>query len=263
MTRLRTDVTPVLLTADEEANLHRTLAALTWAQRVVVLDSCSDDATPEIARSFANVSLHQRAFDDHTTQWNHALSLVETPWALSLDADYVVQAEGVREMEDRLASEALDGYWGRFVYCVWGRPLRAALYPPRLVLFRLDRARYEPDGHTQRLRLDGEAGNLLTPLLHDDRKPLSRWLEVQARYAALEAGYLARTSPSQLGRNDRLRRRLLGPFLVLPYCLLGKGLLFGGRAGWFYSLQRLYAEVLLALALMERQANPAAGDRPA
>jgi hypothetical protein len=254
MIRLRDDVTPVLLTRDEEANLPRSLGALSWARRVVVLDSESEDHTIAIARTFDNVTLHQRAFDDHTSQWNHALSLVDSPWVLSLDADYVVSEAAATEMERRLAKGEFDGYWSRFVYCVWGRPLRASLYPPRLVLFRADRGRYEPDGHTQRLRLDGEAGWLRAPLLHDDRKPLGRWLEAQGRYAALEAVKLAGSAPD-VGWRDRLRRRLLGPLLVLPYCLFVKRLILDGRAGWFYSFQRLHAELLLALRLLERAAG--------
>ena len=39
-------VTPLLLTYNEEANISRTLACLHWAQRVVVVDSFSTDATP-------------------------------------------------------------------------------------------------------------------------------------------------------------------------------------------------------------------------
>ena len=64
------DITPLVLTYNEAPNLSRTLARLTWAREVVVLDSGSTDATHEIAAQFPNVRFEVRAFDDHTTQWN-------------------------------------------------------------------------------------------------------------------------------------------------------------------------------------------------
>jgi hypothetical protein len=42
----------------------------------------------------------------------------------------------------------------------------------------------------------------------------------------------------------------LGPPLVLLYCLLGKGLLFDGRAGWLYAMQRAMAEAILVMTLL-------------
>ena len=55
-------------------------------------------------------------------------------------------------------------------------------------------------------------------------------------------------------RVDRIRR--LGwpaPFLVVGYVLFVKGARLDGRAGWFYAFQRLCAEVLLALELLDRR----------
>ncbi|MEM6573494.1 MAG: glycosyltransferase, partial [Pseudomonadota bacterium] len=44
------DVTPLLLTFNEEANLDRTLGALAWASRIVLVDSGSTDGTLDIAQ---------------------------------------------------------------------------------------------------------------------------------------------------------------------------------------------------------------------
>ena len=49
------DITPLVITCNEGANLERTLGALSWARRVVVLDSGSLDTTREIAARHANV----------------------------------------------------------------------------------------------------------------------------------------------------------------------------------------------------------------
>ena len=44
------EITPMILTFNEEANIGRTLAKLTWARKILIIDSGSTDHTIEIAR---------------------------------------------------------------------------------------------------------------------------------------------------------------------------------------------------------------------
>lgn len=90
------------------------------------------------------------------------------------------------------------------------------------------------------------------PILHDDRKPLWRWLSSQQGYLQQEADKLCTTPSDQLSMADRLRQRhVIAPFAVLLLCLIWhRGLLDGWR-GWFYAFQRLYVETLLSLMLWE------------
>jgi len=245
------DITPLILTFNEAANIERTLARLTWAARVVVVDSFSTDDTVDICRRYANVDVVPRRFDDHTSQWNFGLDAVGSPWVLSLDADYVLSDALVDELQRPPSGEA-DGYYARFNYCVFGRRLRGSLYPPRVVLFRRERARYVQDGHTQRLEVAGEPGWLSGPIDHDDRKPIDRWFADQLRYSAQEARHLTATPVAELNRADRVRRTvLLAPPLVFAYALVGQRLLLDSWPGWYYTLQRTFAEMLLSLRLVE------------
>ncbi len=165
-------ITPVVLTWNEEPNLRRCLDGLRWADRVVVVDSGSTDATLAICGEYPNVVVNIRPFDDHTTQWNHGVSLAETDWILSLDADYVVNGDFVREVESLDSSSGCSAWHAPFRFLIHGRPLRGSLYPPRAALFDRTRCRYVPDGHTQLLSIDGKTGTLRTRIDHDDRKPL-------------------------------------------------------------------------------------------
>ncbi len=78
------EVTPVVLSYNEEANIGRCLEQLSWARRVVLVDSKSTDKTLSLAESFGNVDVFERSFDDHASQWNFGLKQVQTPWVLSL-----------------------------------------------------------------------------------------------------------------------------------------------------------------------------------
>jgi glycosyltransferase involved in cell wall biosynthesis len=137
---LQDQITPLILTFNEEANIGRVLERLRWAPRVVVLDSFSTDATLDIVGRFPNADVHQRAFDSFAGQCNYGLGLIDTPWVLSLDADYVLTPELVDEIAALPAEPDVDGFEAQFTYCIGGKPLRGTLYPPRTVLYRRDAA---------------------------------------------------------------------------------------------------------------------------
>lgn len=252
-------ITPLVLTRDERPNVERLLDGLGWARRIVVIDSGSEDGTLEALAADPRVEVFHRDFDGFAAQCNFGLSKVDTEWVLSLDADYVCPpalAEEIAALPDRPEE---DGFEARFRYVVHGRPLRGSLYPPRTVLYRREAARYADDGHAHRVRVDGPVGRLRTRIRHDDRKPLGpRWLAMQWRYAREEARKLE--GAEELHLTDRVRAWGLGPVAVPLYCLFGKGLVLDGRAGLHYTLQRTVAEVVLALALVDRRLRGAGPD---
>lgn len=248
-------ITPVILTFNEEANIARTLDRLLWARDIVVVDSFSDDATVPILSRYGQVRLFQRAFDSHAQQWNFAIeeTNIATEWFLALDADYVLTDEFVAEVTALKADQNINGYSVGFRYCIQGLPLQGTLYPAVTILCRRGNARYEQDGHTQRVAVKGSVAMLRSKVLHDDRKSLSRWIVSQQRYARLEADHLL-ASDKTGSLMDRVRRwGWLAPILVLFYTLVVKRCILDGWRGWYYVLQRTFAEVLIALEIVDRR----------
>lgn len=248
------DITGVILTFNEAPNIARTLACLSWLRQVVVVDSGSTDRTVAIAEEFPNVRVVHRAFTTHAEQWQHAIAAtgITTEWVLALDADYVVTDSLRREIEALEPAAGVAGYSAAFVYCVDGRPLRGAAYPPVTVLFRRARGRYEQDGHTQRVRIDGDVRALAARVHHDDRKSLNHWLGAQARYMALESEKLGRADAS-LSLVDHLRRWIvIAPPAMFLYCYVLRGGMLDGKAGLYYALQRAASELILSLFLVRR-----------
>jgi glycosyltransferase involved in cell wall biosynthesis len=247
-------ITPLIITYNEAPNIRRTLGKLRWAHRIVVIDSGSTDDTIAILRYYPQVEVIQRPFADFASQCNFGLTHVFTPWVLSLDADYELSDELVRELGSLAPNNGPAGYRARFVYRVFGRPLRGALYPSRTVLYRKERAFYRNEGHGHRVVLDGKVLPLDNVIYHDDRKPLSRWLASQQRYAREEVDYLFNTCPGTRTRTDKIR--MMGwpaPIAVFFYALFVKGCLFNGWPGWYYVLQRVIAEALIVLEIIHRR----------
>jgi glycosyltransferase involved in cell wall biosynthesis len=248
------DITPLVITFNEAPNIERNLEHLTWAQRIVVVDSFSTDETKTICSKFSKVHFVEHKFESFADQCNFGLELVGSPWVLSLDADYILTEELVAELQGLGVAPAFDAYTARFKYCVSARPLRSTLYPPRTVLYRTTKARYRNEGHGHRVQIAGTVGSLNGFILHDDRKPLDRWFGEQLKYSSKEAEYLLTTPREDLNRADRLRRRvLIAPVAVFIYTLVWRRLVLDGWPGWYYVLQRTLAETLLSLKLIENK----------
>ena len=249
------DITPVILTYNESANIGRSLERLTWAREVVVVDSGSTDDTLAIVARFANARVAKRPFDTHAQQWRFATAEtgVTSSWILRLDADYMMEPALRDEIATLKPDAGTAAYQIAFTYCMDGKPLRASLYPSLPVLFRRGCEAFVQDGHTEKLRIAGPVIPLKNRLLHDDRKSLERWLQSQSRYQVAEAEKLASRPWSELSWADRLRcTRVLGPIAVAVHCLFVKGLIFDGTAGLFYTTQRITADMILSMHLLRR-----------
>jgi len=243
------DITPVILTFNEAANIRRTLQALSWAKRIVVMDSLSTDDTESICKEFTNIDFIQREFDEHAKQWNAAISQqITTTWTLALDADYVVSDGLIDELSNLAPDSKTQGFLVSFIYKIKGKPLIGSLYPPVISLYRTGAGHYTQDGHTQRLLICGQLKHLTHKIYHDDRKSWQRWRISQKKYAVQEAAKLTKLGFVSMPIQDKLRVAGVAPLVVIPYTLLVKKVILNGWPGIEYTWQRFIAECYLQAA---------------
>ena len=72
------NITPLIITYNEEANLPRVLSKLSWAKRIVIIDSGSTDETIQLASRIPQVQVVRRTFDTFAQQCNYGLSQITT-----------------------------------------------------------------------------------------------------------------------------------------------------------------------------------------
>ncbi len=246
-------IVPLLITYNERPNIARTLKGLRWASRIVVVDSGSTDGTREILQADSRIQSVVRPFDTFADQCNFGLGLIEdAPWVLYLDADHVVTDDLVAEIQNAPDAGDVAGCECRFTYCIEGRPIRGGLYPPRIVLFRRDLGTFVNDGHGHHVEVRGAVRRLSSTILHDDRKPLSRWLKNQDGYMEVEKTKLLASRWSDVDWPDRIRKMVfVAPWLFPIIFLIGRGGILSGWAGLHYAAQRSLAEMVLSLKLIE------------
>jgi len=247
------NITPVVLTYNEAANIGRTLDALSWAGTVVVLDSGSTDETKEIAGAYENVEWFERAFDNHQSQWEYAIrqTSIDTEYVLALDADMEVTPA----FKDELAEIFLPGNFAGgdvpFVYSYYGRHLVGSLYPNQIRVFRVRDVVVTQVDHTQHFAVTGAVYKFRNRVIHDDRKPLERWVAAQLSYQVLNDEAIGNGGTG--GLKYALRRTGLVPPMVGLLAYLRSGGPFGGAASARYAYERMVCESLLAIRLMNRR----------
>ena len=247
-------ITPLILTYNEAPNIERALKSLAWARDIVVVDSYSDDETLSLVAKFPHARVFRRRFDCLENQWNYALehTCISTEWILALDADYITTPALIEEISRLRPGPDVNGFRANFRYCIYGEPLRNSAYPPVVVLYRRKHARYRQDGHAHRVVVGGRIERLREPMLHDDRKALTRWVNSQNTYMQQEVEKLLKPEGRSLALPDRIRgTKFLAPFLVFLLCMIVKRGLLDGKKGLYYALQRMLAETLLAIYLLD------------
>lgn len=264
-------ISVLILTKNEEHDLPAALASVAWSDDIHVFDSCSTDATAEIARA-AGAQVHTRAFDDYAAQRNAALALeFKYPWVLLLDADERPTPELSAEMQ-RVVLEApanTAGFRVRrrdFLFGTWLKHAQISPYYIRLV--RPERAKYTR-AINEVLEVDGPIAELIHPLDHYPfSKGIAHWLAKHNTYSTMEAELIVRQQGLQ---NPSLRAALRDPdfhtrrlhqkalFYRLPgrpfikwcYMMFLRGAILDGAAGITYAtLQSIY-EYMIVLKTKE------------
>lgn len=189
-------LTVVILTLNESRHITDCIRSVSWADRVVILDTLSTDNTVELARA-AGADVIQHPFEHYAQIRNVALERVQAPWIFFVDADERATPELGAEIRDVTANRPENGWWvPRHNYLFGKLTLGAGWFPDyQMRLLRRGRARYERPVH-EIVVLDGAEGFLQHPLRHHNYDTIAQFRQKQARYTDLDARILLEAGAS-------------------------------------------------------------------
>jgi glycosyltransferase involved in cell wall biosynthesis len=255
-------LTVILIARDEEDRLPAALAAVSFADEiVVVVDAATTDRTAEIAEA-AGARVLLRAFDGFGTQKNAAAALATHRWLLSIDADEIVSPALALEIRSRLAATVSEEsppaafripirleFLGRELH--FGRD--TVVRPARL--YDRTRARFSVDPVHERVLADGPVESLDESILHRSYRDLAHYLEKLDRYTTLaaEAKWAARK-----GIMPFLPVRVAWEFFDRAILRLG---VLDGTAGLTFAALSAANTLLKYLKLRELERAIASGER--
>jgi glycosyltransferase involved in cell wall biosynthesis len=181
----------IIITKNEAANIGDCLDSVAFCDERIVVDCGSDDDTVRIAEDRgARVSFHQ--FEGFGSQFNHALSLAQGDWVLSVDADERVSPALAAEIQEAARTGAFDGYEMPRSSSFCGRVMRHSGWYPDYVLrlFKRGRARWTDDLVHPRPICDGPVTRLAQPLIHFPVRKIDDALSRMDRYSTASARML-------------------------------------------------------------------------
>ena len=195
-----------------------------------MLDAGSRDHTVQFARG-AGARVVQRQWTDFVDARRFALTQVETPWALMIDADEAlddVLCDAILE-----ASEDADCYRVKRTTYFCGKPMRIWRNERLVRLFRTDRVILEAHPAAAKAAplheawsCDGRIADLGGTLLHYSYPDVASYRTKYDRYTALEAQNMTR---SPLG----LLAAACASVLRVSWLLFGRGAILDGPRGWY------------------------------
>jgi glycosyltransferase involved in cell wall biosynthesis len=229
----RATLSVAIITLNEEVNLPRTLASISWADEIVIVDSGSTDATGAIAQS-CGALLITEAWRGFAAQKNHALHLCTSDWVLSLDADEVVSPELAASIQKAIAaSPSQTGYFLSRRNLFLGRWIRHGGYYPdrKLRLFARGQGGFQETPVHETVVFNGHTETLAGDLLHDAYPTLASYLDHMQRYSTLGAEIAVTRGRVGAGLFGFLNGVVFNPLATFLYNYIFRAGFLDGREG--------------------------------
>lgn len=229
MSEHKTKISALAIVYNEEHNIREYLDNMAFADEIVVVDSFSTDATPEIIQAeYPHVKFFQRSFDDFSSQRNYTLDLASNDWVTFFDADERVSEEGIQEVLETInKSTDKAAYWFKRNFYYKGKPLvnNKFNYDKAIRLLRVSMCRYSEKLVHETIATKGKTGILKEPIDHYSYRSKEDFLQKRLQYSQLKAKELYKK-----GVKTNLYHLTVRPaFRFFKYYILGLGFVNGQR----------------------------------
>jgi glycosyltransferase involved in cell wall biosynthesis len=242
-------ISVVIITKNEEQNISRCLESVTWADEIVIVDSCSTDRTVDICRNYT-VRIFEQEMVDFSKQKNFAIEKASQEWIFSIDADEIVSKELRNEIVDTLANPQYSCYFVPWQNMFWGKWLKhGGFYPSyRLRLFRKDIARFKGTIHeTVDISNIKEVGYLKGNLIHNTVTSYERKLRKSNLYSTLLATERAQDK-NYVWKKSFLLTKPMRVFVIGYFIYLG---FLDGFEGLICHLHNAFGEFAINVKIWE------------
>lgn len=184
------ELTAVILTLNEANHIQECIQSLSWADKVIVFDSFSQDETVSLAEATGAVVL-QSKFENYAQQRNAALAALQTDWVFFVDADERSTDELAQEIRQVITERPEHGWYVPRHNYIFGRLTQGGGWYPdyQLRLFKLGKVRYERPVHELAV-VDGEVGYLQNSLIHYNYRDGEHFRATQRKYTDYDASIL-------------------------------------------------------------------------
>ncbi|MEO6549481.1 MAG: glycosyltransferase family 2 protein [Ferruginibacter sp.] len=246
-------VSAVIITYNEEKNIHRTLSKLSWCDEIIIVDSFSTDATLAICSEFG-CRIFSKDFNGYGPQKQFAVAQATNDWILCIDADEVLDDSLISEIQEELMNDTTySGYSIRmnlvFLNKVFVHGKESVRYYLRL--FNKNLGGLSNNKVHESICVTGPTKKLQHPIKHYSYSSVHQCLEKVNRYSTLSA-----EMAFGKGKNKSMLAILLGfPFNFFKYYFIELNCL-NGRNGFYWAIFSSYYHFAKYVKLNELHQRP-------
>ena len=183
------NLSAVVITRNEEANIKRCLLSLKIADEIIVIDSGSTDNTTQIAENLG-AKVYSKEWEGYGPAKKEAVGKASGKWIISLDADEELSPALAKEIEATiLADTPFSGYFikrktnflGHWIYhCGW--------YPDYILrLFKKEAGNFNDSVVHEKVVIDGKIGYLKSEIFHYSYNSIEQYFEKSEIYTTMGA----------------------------------------------------------------------------
>jgi len=219
-----------------------------WADEIIVVDSFSRDATPEIAKRYTK-NFEQRKWPGFRDQYNYCIGKAANEWVIFIDADEVIPPELAHEIQERLNHDGgqYDGYIAHRRTFYLGRWIMHGGWSSdyEIRLFKKDKGRFEGGLHAN-VKVKGKVSEFKHLYQHYNLRDIADQLNTINHYSEIAAQDLL-----EAGRRFLLIDMLFRPsFRFLKEYFLKQGFR-DGMPGFIIAVSNLYYDFIKYAKLWE------------
>jgi glycosyltransferase involved in cell wall biosynthesis len=228
---MREKISACITAGNEEKNIRRCLESIKWTDEIVVVDSFSNDRTPEICREYTNL-VYQNTWQGYIGQKNLIKDVATGPWILFIDADEEVSPELrdeiIAEFDSGRALQCAGYEFPRMVRHMGRWITHGDWYPDvKLRLFRKDLGRCAGKEPHDRTTVDGPVKRLRGNLRHHSYDSIDDQLVTVNNFSSITARVWV-----EEGRTFHLRDILFRPSWRFFRCYILKRGFMDGLPGF-------------------------------
>ncbi len=179
----------VIISKNEEKNIARCLASVSWADEIILIDSQSQDATVSIAQEYG-AKVYSPEWKGYGAAKKEGVRRAAGDWILSIDADEEISPELRDEIKSILRDDVhCGGYYLKRKTLFLGRWIKHCGWYPDYVLrlFRKSKGDFDGAFVHEKVVVDGEIGYLQNELLHYSYPTLEEYFRKFDWYTTLGA----------------------------------------------------------------------------
>lgn len=202
-------ISAIAITLNEAEVIERLIKSLWFVNEIIIVDSFSTDDTITLAKNHEKVIIHQRKFDNFSSQKNFGISKAKNDWIVFFDPDEQVTEPLVNEILTTLKNPTAIAYFVKRELYFMDKRIKYSGFQTDWIIRLFNKNYCEYDGNLvhELIKTNGKTAKLKNKLPHLTYISFDDHMKKQHRYSALQAKMLY----------EKNKRPTLSHFLFRPF----------------------------------------------